>query len=182
MPFLKAGFNGRNYDTGIRGFTHHVDGPRKLKPAEPIRVRRLLLVRAPLPQLGRVRGARLARGIHAAERSTEIETSLREGEMLKPRNSYITVKRDTPAGKSAGGIALVLARDAGEEPAEGTVLAVGPEVTEVSPGQRVLIGHFGGDTKRVAGEDIVLVKEEEILGVIEPMDSPRVGCGEEGME
>lgn len=33
MPFLKAGFNGRNYDTGIRGWTRHRDGG-KFKPAE----------------------------------------------------------------------------------------------------------------------------------------------------
>lgn len=37
MPFLKAGFNGRHYSTGIRGWTRHVDGKSKFAPAALIR-------------------------------------------------------------------------------------------------------------------------------------------------
>jgi hypothetical protein len=34
MPFLRAGFNGRNFDTGIRGWTRPIDGHRRFAPAE----------------------------------------------------------------------------------------------------------------------------------------------------
>lgn len=94
--------------------------------------------------------------------------------MLKPRNDYVAIKRDAPEQVSTGGIALVLAADAVEEPAYGTVLAVGPgkrnkrgELVplEVKIGQRVLIGHYAGNTVKIDGEDVVLMKEEEIAWV-----------------
>jgi hypothetical protein len=37
MPFLQAGFNGRHFTTGIRGWTRHIDGKSKFAPAELIR-------------------------------------------------------------------------------------------------------------------------------------------------
>lgn len=94
--------------------------------------------------------------------------------MLKPRNDYVAIKRDAPEKVSPGGIALVLPVDAAEEPAYGTVLAVGPgkrnkrgELVplEVQVGQRVLIGHYVGITVKIDGADIVLMKEEEIAWV-----------------
>jgi hypothetical protein len=36
MPFLRAGFNGRHYSTGIRGWTRHIDGKSKFAPASLI--------------------------------------------------------------------------------------------------------------------------------------------------
>lgn len=87
--------------------------------------------------------------------------------MLRPRNDLVLVKRDKPATKSAGGIELVLAADADQEPAYGEVLAVGPKVDVVKAGDRVLIGHYGGTTVKVDGEDVVLLKEEELLGVVD---------------
>lgn len=96
--------------------------------------------------------------------------------MLKPRNDYVAIKRDAPEKVSPGGIELVLPVDADQEPAYGTVLAVGPgkrnkrgELVplEVQVGQRVLLGHYAGNTVKVNGEEFVLMKEGEIFGVVE---------------
>lgn len=93
---------------------------------------------------------------------------------LKPRNDYVAIKRDAPEKVSPGGIEFVLPVDAAEEPAYGTVLAVGPgkrnkrgELVplEVKVGQRVLIGHYAGNTVKIDGEDVVLMKEQEIAWV-----------------
>jgi len=83
------------------------------------------------------------------------------GIVLKPRNDYIVVRRDKPKEVSDGGIALVLAGDADQEPAQGVVLAIGPKVTDVKVGDRLLIGHFGGVTVQVDGEDLVLLREKK---------------------
>jgi len=96
--------------------------------------------------------------------------------MLKPTKDYIAVRRETPEHTTSTGIMLVLPVDASQEPAVGEVIAVGPgrrnkrgELVPVSvkPGDRVLIGHYAGDTVKVGGDDIVLIKDDEILGVIE---------------
>lgn len=82
--------------------------------------------------------------------------------MLKPRNDYIVVRRDKPKEKSDGGIALVLAVDADQEPAQGVVVARGPKVSdEIKVGDRMLIGHFGGTTVKVNGEDLVMLRESD---------------------
>jgi chaperonin GroES len=99
----------------------------------------------------------------------------KEGAMrnIKPRNDFVAVKRDKPQVMSPGGIALPnIAADIGEAPEQGTVLAVGPKVTEVKVGDRVLIGSFAGWTFKVDGEPVVLVREghqhegNHILGVV----------------
>ena len=96
--------------------------------------------------------------------------------MIKPRSDYVVVKRAKPQQRSDGGIEFVLERDAGEQPAYGEVLAVGPGKRTkagvivpptVKVGDAVLIGHYAGTTVRVNGEDVVMIREEEILGVME---------------
>ena len=96
--------------------------------------------------------------------------------MIKPRQDYVVVKRATPQKKSDGGIEFVLAVDATEQPAYGEVLAVGPGKRTksgvvippaVKVGDVVLIGHYAGTTVRVQGEEVVMIREEEILGVEE---------------
>lgn len=87
--------------------------------------------------------------------------------MLKPRNDYVAVKRDKPQEKSSGGILLAnIAEDVSESSEQGIVLAIGPKVTEVKVGDRVLIGSFAGSTFKVDGEPVVLIKEGEILAVL----------------
>lgn len=92
--------------------------------------------------------------------------------MLRPRNDYVLVRRDKPKEKSDGGIALVLAVDADQEPAQGVVVAKGPKVSdEIKVGSRLLIGHYGGLTVKIDGEDLVMLRESDTkdgpLAVIE---------------
>lgn len=102
--------------------------------------------------------------------------------MLKPCNDFVLIKRVAPAQASAGGIVFVLASDAKQEPAVGTIVAAGPGrrdkrgqlvPMEVKVGERVLIGHYGGTSVKIDGEELVMVREgdlrrdEGILAVIE---------------
>lgn len=88
--------------------------------------------------------------------------------MLKPRNDYVAVRRDKPEEKSAGGIAMVhQAEDISLKPQQGVVLEIGPKVTEVKVGQRVLIPSYSGWLFTVEGQPVTLIKEREIDGVVD---------------
>jgi chaperonin GroES len=90
------------------------------------------------------------------------------GKVLKPRNDYVAVRRDKPDTVSGGGIALVnLAEDVSLAPQQGVVLAIGPKVTQVKKGDRVLIGSYSGWAFKVDDEPVTLIKEKEIDGVVE---------------
>jgi len=87
--------------------------------------------------------------------------------MLRPRNDYVALKRDKPEEKFAGGIVLAhLAEDVSQSPEQGVVLQLGPKVTEVKVGDRVLIGAFAGWTFKVHAELVGLIKDGEILAVL----------------
>ncbi len=79
-----------------------------------------------------------------------------------------------PDAKTAGGI--VLPGSAAEKPSQGEVIAVGngqiTESGEVRPldvkvGDKVLFGQYSGSTVKVDGEELLIMKESEILGVLE---------------
>jgi len=92
---------------------------------------------------------------------------------LKPLSDRVVVRRVDSESVTAGGIFIP---DAAAEKADsGTVLAVGPgkrnkegEVValDVAVNDRVLFGKFAGQTVKVDGEELLILKEEDILAVI----------------
>jgi chaperonin GroES len=93
---------------------------------------------------------------------------------LRPLHDRVVVRRVEEDDKTAGGI--IIPDTAKEKPMRGEVLAVGPgarnekgEVTplEVRPGDRVLFGKWSGSEVKLDGEELVIMKEADLFGVIE---------------
>ncbi len=93
---------------------------------------------------------------------------------LRPLQDRVLIRRVDPETKTAGGI--IIPDTAQEKPMEGEVVAVGAGVRDehgtlhaldVKPGDRVLFGKWSGSEVRLEGEDLMIVKESDILGVIE---------------
>lgn len=92
---------------------------------------------------------------------------------VKPLNDRVLVKRVESEEKSAGGI--IIPDTAKEKPQEGIVQAVGPgkldkgerTPVQVESGQRVLFGKYSGTDVTVNGEELVLLREDEIYAIIE---------------
>ncbi len=94
--------------------------------------------------------------------------------MIRPLHDRVIVRRIEADEKSEGG--LFIPDNAKEKPAEGEVLAVGrgyalPDGTvrplEVKAGDRVLFGKYAGTEIKVDGKEAVMMREEDILGVVE---------------
>ena len=92
---------------------------------------------------------------------------------VRPLNDRVLVKRIEPETKAKGGI--IIPDTAREKPLEGTVVAVGAGrmddngariALEVRAGDRVLIGKYIGTEVRIEDVEHVIVREEEILGII----------------
>lgn len=95
---------------------------------------------------------------------------------FRPLHDRVVVRRIEAEEKTSGGI--IIPDTAKEKPHEGEVIAVGPgtrdergQIVElaVAPGDRILFGKWSGTEVRVAGEDLLIMKESDILGVIEPV-------------
>jgi len=93
---------------------------------------------------------------------------------FRPLHDRVLVRRVESEEKTAGGI--IIPDTAKEKPSEGEVVAVGPgvrndkgEVTalDVKAGDRVLFGKWSGTEVKIDGEDLLIMKESDILGVIE---------------
>ena len=93
---------------------------------------------------------------------------------IRPLNDRIRVKRLEEEGKTAGGI--IIPDSAKEKPAEGEIVAVGPgkmndkgerTAMDVKPGDRVLFSKYGGTDIKIEGEDYLIMREDDILGVVE---------------
>jgi chaperonin GroES len=93
---------------------------------------------------------------------------------FRPLHDRIVVKRLEEDGKSAGGI--IIPDTAKEKPARGQVLAVGPGVRDesgkinapdVKLGDIVLFGKWSGAEVAIDGADLLIMKESDILGVVE---------------
>lgn len=93
---------------------------------------------------------------------------------LKPLNDRVVVKPAEAETKTAGGI--VLPETAKEKPLTGKVVAVGPgksndDGTRVKPdvkvGDTVLFGRYGGSEVEVDGTEYKILRESEILGIVE---------------
>ena len=92
---------------------------------------------------------------------------------FRPLHDRVLVKRVEAEQKTAGGI--ILPDTAQEKPSEGEIIAVGSgaraengAVTplDVKPGDRVLFGKWSGTEVKVDGEDMLIMKESDIMGVI----------------
>ena len=92
---------------------------------------------------------------------------------FRPLHDRVVVKRVTADQKTAGGI--IIPDTAAEKPSEGEVLAVGPggrdESGKLTPldvkvGDRVLFGKWSGTEVKIDGEDLLIMKESDIMGVI----------------
>jgi chaperonin GroES len=93
---------------------------------------------------------------------------------IRPLNDRILVKRLEGEGKTAGGI--IIPDSAKEKPAEGEIVAVGPGklndggeriAMDVAVGDRVLFSKYGGTEVKLDGEDYLIMREDDILGVIQ---------------
>ncbi len=93
---------------------------------------------------------------------------------IRPLHDRVVVRRLEEETTSAGGI--VLPDSAAEKPSQGEVLSVGPgkildngKVSEVdvSVGDKVIFGQYGGSTVKVDGEELLILTESEIFGVLE---------------
>ncbi len=93
---------------------------------------------------------------------------------IRPLHDRVVVRRLEEETKTAGGI--VLPDTAAEKPSQGEVLAVGPgklldngdvRALDVKVGDKVLFGQYGGSTVKVDGEELLILSESEIFGVLE---------------
>jgi len=93
---------------------------------------------------------------------------------IRPLQDRVVVRREEGETKSAGGI--VLPGSATEKPSQGEVLAVGSgrvlDNGEVRPldlkvGDKVIFGQYGGNTVKLDGEELLILSESEIFGVVE---------------
>jgi chaperonin GroES len=92
---------------------------------------------------------------------------------IRPLHDRIVVKRVEEETKTAGGI--VLPGSAAEKPSEGEVLAVGSgkpldngqvRALEVKVGDKVLFGKYSGTEVKVDGEQLIVMREEDIMGIL----------------
>ncbi|QPK61561.1 co-chaperone GroES [Methylomonas sp. LL1] len=92
---------------------------------------------------------------------------------IRPLHDRVVVKRVEEETKTAGGI--VLPGSAAEKPSEGEVLAVGSgkqldngqvRALEVKVGDKVLFGKYSGTEVKVDGEQYIVMREEDIMGIL----------------
>ena len=93
---------------------------------------------------------------------------------IRPLHDRVIVKRVEAERTTASGI--VIPDSAGEKPDQGEVLAVGPgkrddsgklNAPDVKVGDRVLFGKYAGQTVKVDGEELLVLREEDLVGVVE---------------
>jgi chaperonin GroES len=93
---------------------------------------------------------------------------------IRPLQDRVVVRRTEEEHKSAGGI--VLPDSATEKPAQGEVLAVGPgrlldngdvRPVDVTVGDTVVFGKYASNTVKIDGEELLILSESEIYGVVE---------------
>ncbi len=93
---------------------------------------------------------------------------------FRPLHDRVLIRRVTPQEKSAGGI--IIPDTVKEKPMEGEVVAVGAGARDergtvvplaVHAGDRVLFGKWSGTEVKLDGEDLLIMKESDLMGVIE---------------
>ncbi|MFC7738928.1 co-chaperone GroES [Roseomonas sp. GCM10028921] len=93
---------------------------------------------------------------------------------FRPLHDRVLVRRVTAEGKSAGGI--IIPDTAKEKPQEGEVVSVGAGARdeagqivalEVKAGDRILFGKWSGTEVKLDGEELLIMKESDIMGIVE---------------
>ena len=93
---------------------------------------------------------------------------------FRPLHDRVVIRRLEAEEKSAGGI--IIPDTAKEKPMEGEVIAVGPGARDdtgnlvpldVKPNDRILFGKWSGNEVKFDGEELLIMKESDIMGIIE---------------
>ena len=93
---------------------------------------------------------------------------------FRPLHDRVVIRRVDPEGKTTGGI--IIPDTAQEKPMEGEIVAVGPGARDekgtvvpldVKKGDRILFGKWSGTEVKLDGEDLLIMNESDIMGVIE---------------
>ena len=93
---------------------------------------------------------------------------------IRPLQDRVVVRRTEEETKSAGGI--VIPDSAAEKPSQGEVIAVGPgkkldngsiQSVDLKSGDKILFGQYSGSTVKIDGEELLIMNESEVFGVIE---------------
>jgi chaperonin GroES len=99
---------------------------------------------------------------------------------FRPLHDRVVVKRIDAEEKSAGGI--IIPDTAKEKPSQGEVIAVGPGgrddngkliAIELKAGDRVLFGKWSGTEVKIDGQELLIMKESDIMGVLDEQVSRR---------
>ena len=93
---------------------------------------------------------------------------------FRPLHDRVLVRRVEQEAKTTGGI--IIPDTAQEKPMEGDVIAVGPGIRgedgkvhslDVKAGDRVLFGKWSGSEVKIDGEELIIMKESDIIGLVE---------------
>ena len=109
---------------------------------------------------------------------------------FRPLHDRVVVRRLEAEEKTAGGI--IIPDTAKEKPMEGEVIAVGPGARDeagklvpldVKDGDRILFGKWSGTEVKLDGEELVIMKETDIMGIIEgqPAAKRKAACSAPGL-
>ena len=99
---------------------------------------------------------------------------------FRPLHDRVLVRRVEEEEKTAGGI--IIPDTAKEKPSQGEVISVGPGARDedgdriamdVEAGDRILFGKWSGTEVKVDGEDLLIMKESDIMGIIEETKSAK---------
>ena len=102
---------------------------------------------------------------------------------FRPLHDRVVVRRIDEDTKTAGGI--IIPDTAKEKPMQGEIIAVGPGARDeqgkivqlgVKKGDRVLFGKWSGTEVKIDGEDLLIMKESDVLGIIEGKASVRAAA------
>jgi chaperonin GroES len=93
---------------------------------------------------------------------------------IRPLNDRVVVKPLEELSRTAGGI--VIPDTAAQKPVRGEVVAAGPgkrlkdgslRPLEIKPGDKVLFGEYAGQRVKVHGEEFLVMREDDLLGIVE---------------
>ena len=99
---------------------------------------------------------------------------------FRPLHDRILVRRIESQERTKGGI--IIPDTAKEKPQEGEVIAVGPgarndagqiQALDVKVGDRILFGKWSGTEIKIDGQDLLIMKESDVMGIIEAQDEKR---------
>ena len=97
---------------------------------------------------------------------------------FRPLHDRVVIERIDAEAKTAGGI--IIPDTAQEKPQQGKVVAVGPGgrdeagrliPIDVKVGDRILFGKWSGSEVKIDGEDLIIMKEDDVMGVLEKSEA-----------